>query len=329
MKRKARPELVRLQDSVSYFSNTTSKNRKDIPNRSEHFGQLYVRMFIDDVRLSIMPTGRVSNRQFSISLEPQDAEISRVIEEAFSLGEYHHDLASAIRDFVAECATELLLWDTSTYEIVFLAEKEGGKRVGFELSHIRPMTLFRKRNTLVQEVPDEIAIKFGKPHQIELKPERLVTFKLPNAFRNRMDDLISSLASLSSPIVPDFYMNELASEQRKTPYDMKTHRHMRIVALASTTRLFGWNARSLFQQETLEYYLIHRILLFERFKIELRDTIVDTLNQGIKNAGKQLGFGAKVVLGGFPTLADVEAAFRHLQKGDATFTSILEPFRLY
>ncbi len=122
-------------------------------------------------------------------------------------------------------------------------------------------------------------------------------------------------------------MNELVSEQKRTHYDVKAHIHMHNVALANSTKLFGWNARLLFQGEALEYYLIHRNLLFERFKIELRDSIVKTLNEGVKHAGSKLGFTNEIVITGLPTINDVQTAFEHLQKGDASFEEILAPFQ--
>src|SRR5208337_4313626 len=46
----------------------------------------------------------------------------------------------------------------------------------------------------------------------------------------------------------------------------------------------GWNVRQLFEDDMLEYYILHRRLLFEKFKIELRQSILATLNIGLGRA---------------------------------------------
>jgi len=330
MKRKRRTNLERSQDSVAYVPDAVLKNRTNISNRSEYLDKFYARMFIEDVKLGIMPFGgRTSKNQFLVSLEPSNSEAQQIVEAALSPGEYRNGLTSEVCDFVAQCAVELLLFDTSTYEIVYLSEEEAGKLVGFEFVRINPITLFRRGNVLRQVLPDELATKLGKPGYTEFKPERILVFKLPTNIQGKIGPLMKSLAVLSPPTMPDFFMNELASGSRDTPYDAKAHIHMHKVALANATKLFGWNARLMVLGESLEYYFVHRSLLFEQFKIELRETILETLNEGVNRAGGQLGFQAQIRVTGLPSMIDVSTAFDHLQKGDIPFVDILEPFRGY
>ena len=126
---------------------------------------------------------------------------------------------------------------------------------------------------------------------------------------------------------PDFFMKELATGFRKTPYDVAKHYHLRNVALAKITKDFGWDARNSFEKEALEYYLLYRYLKFEKFEIELRDTILNTLNAGLELIGKQLGFDTKILVNGLPTLDTVQTSYSHLQRGDVTFREVLEPFQ--
>jgi len=121
-------------------------------------------------------------------------------------------------------------------------------------------------------------------------------------------------------------MEDLAAGTKRTSYDTKAHIYTHSVALASACKLLGWNARQLFQKEALEYYLIHRELSFEHLKIELRDGILQTLNEGIERAGKVIGFSGRIEIEGLPTIRDVESARNHLEAGDLPFNKILEPF---
>jgi len=327
MRRKRKEELERSQKSVSYIPDDILKNRTDVANRAKYYDKFYPHMFIEDVKLRIMPIGgRASKKEFNISLEPPDTEVQKIVENAISPDRYHHDLAGIICDFVSDCAVNLLIYETVTYEIVYLSEPKNGKIVGFELVQINPFTLVQRGNSLSQFLPDEHAKQLSERRCIELKPERILTFKLPVNIQGKMDQIMESMRILSLTS-PDFFMKELAAGFRKTLYDVTTHYHLRNVALAKITKDFGWNARNSFEKEASEYYLIYRYLKFEKFRVELRNGILDTLNAGLQLVGKQLGFKTKILVNGLPTLDNVQTAFNHLTKGDIPFGEILEPFQ--
>ena len=121
-------------------------------------------------------------------------------------------------------------------------------------------------------------------------------------------------------------MKEMASRSIKTPYEVKTHIYNHKVALASYQDPWVECKTNLSRGKT-EYYLIHRSLQFEQFRIELRDTILENLNQSIKRARGQLGIDTQIIVNGLPTLSDVKIAYHHLQKADLRFAEILEIFR--
>lgn len=328
MRRKRQEKLERSRESASYTPDDVLENRTDIANRAKYYGKLYPHMFIEDVKLGIMPIGgRTSKKKFNILLDPPDPRAQQIIENAISPDRYHHDLAGIICDFIANCAVYLLIYETVTYEIVYLSEPKKGEKVGFELVQINPFTLVQRGDSLSQFLPDEKAKHLSKRRCIKLNPERILTFKLPTRFQGRMDQMMESLAILSVPTAPEFFMKDLDTGTRTVPYDVKTHLLMHNIALARATKSLGWNARLLFQQEALEYYLIYRNLLFEEFKIELRDEIMDTLNAGIECAGRQLGFNAKIIVSGLPSASEVQAAYKHLQEGDIPFGEILGTFQ--
>lgn len=331
MKRRGSTEYKRLQDSVYFIPDKDFRKNVPMTNRVNYFHELYPHMFVEDVKLGIVPIGgrTYSKKPFSVVLEPSNPDLEKVLTRALSKDDYPDRLPSEVCDFISQCAVELLLFDTSTYEITYLSKETDQKPVGFEFVHINPFSLTKIGNGLVQVLPSDLAAKLGRPTEIKLKPERILTFTLPSTYRAKMSELLELLSVLSTPTSPNFYMEELASGSLKTPYDVKAHILTHKVALAKAAKLSGWNARLLFQDTALEYYLIHRDLVFERFKIDLRDSILATLNEGIMRAGQQIGFTAKMVLSGLPTTADVETAYLHLQQGDVPFAEILETFRRY
>jgi hypothetical protein len=329
MKRKREEKLDRSQKSVWYMTDDLLKARTDVTDRAKYYGEFYPTMFIQDVKLRIMPYGgRISKKEFSILLDPPDPKIQKLIEEGISPNEYHHDLAGVICDFVADCAVNLLLYETMTYEVVYLSERKSGKYVGFELVQINPYTLVQHGNRISQLIPDERGIELSKREKITFEPERLITFKLPVSLQRKMDQIMESMVILSKT-TPDFFMKEMASGKRVTAYNVTTHNHLKNVALARITKDIGWDGRWSFDKDALEYYLIYRRIRFEKFLIELRDSIIKTLNATLELVGKQLGFTNRILINGLPTIDDVKAAFDHLSKGDIPFKDVLEPFQGY
>lgn len=328
MRRKRDPELERIQESVFYIPDATVAEDTRLRMREKYIDEYYPRLMIEDMKLGIMPIGgRADKKQFQVSVEPKNPEVKQTIEKALTLGEYHRDLASVVCDFVAGCAVELLIYEKATYEIAHLLETKSKELAGFELIHINPRTLIHREKELLQFVPTELADKLGKPQYIKLTPERIITFEIPPSYRAKVGKIMESLGVLGVHTMPEFVMRDITSGSRSTAYDTKHHIHMHNLALASVTKFLGWNARLLFQNEAMEYYLIHRSLMFERFKIELRDSIIKTLNEGIKRAGEQVGFIAEIVVTGLPTLNDVQTAYNHLREGDVPFGEVLEPFQ--
>lgn len=327
MRSKREDKLERSQQSVSYISDDILTTRTDVANRAKYYHEFYPHMFIEDVKFRIMPIGgRASKKEFNISLDPPDLKTQKIIENALSLDTYSHDLAGIIGDFVSDCAVNLLIYETVTYEIVYLSEPKNGKIVGFELVQINPFTLVQRGNSLSQFLPDELTKQLSERRLIELKIERILTFKLPVNIQGKMDQIMESMRILSLTS-PDFFMKELTAGFRKTSYDVTAHYHLRNVALAKITKDFGWDARNSFEKEASEYYLIYRYLKFEKFRIELRNSILDTLNAGLELVGKQLGFKTKILVNGLPTLDDIETANNHQTKGDIPFGEILESFQ--
>ena len=82
MKRKRKEELDRSQKSVWYMPDDLLKDRTDVADRAKYYHEFYPYMFVQDVKLRIMPIGgRVSKKEFSILLDPLDTKVQQLIEE--------------------------------------------------------------------------------------------------------------------------------------------------------------------------------------------------------------------------------------------------------
>jgi len=327
MRRPPEPELNRSQQSIFYYSDLAGREDPVLRARPDYFRQSYTHMLIEDVAASIMPIGgRSQNRPFRVLLTPADPKVEELIEGGIAHRDYNGDLAESVCDFFHECAQTIMAFGEAVYEIVYLSKPSDGTIVRFELGFIQPRTVMHRRGKLVQYVPLEAARRLNVPQYVQLLPERVLTFKPPAYVNDKLEHIMKCLSFLSTHMLPDFALPAMAGEIKSIPYDSSVFLRSQKLALADAGKLIGWNARGIVEGEVLEYYWLHRQLIFERFKIELRDTILRTLNEGLELAGRDVGFSGQLKFEGLPTLDDVKDAEAHLAAGDMPFKEVLKPF---
>jgi len=116
------------------------------------------------------------------------------------------------------------------------------------------------------------------------------------------------------------------AKEHQTAFDMDEHRFAERLALAAAGKDIGWDARGEFQEDMLEYYEMHRLLHFEEFKIELRDSILQTLNAILERAGRMIGFSGRIMVEGMPDIKTAAAAQEKLANGSEYFPRIVARF---
>ena len=328
MKGRRASNLLNSRQSIFYYSDLVGQNDAVLSRRPDYLRRLYPSMLIEDVAYHMIPSSG-HNTAFRFTLEPMDAKAEKLIAAALNRNDYHKDLASATRNFLAQCAQTVMAYGEATYELVYLSNPDDGAVVEFQLAYIQPLTVMRRRDQLVQYVPAEVARARKGSQYIPLAPDRIIAFPLPASVQKGFGAMMEGLAFLSSHTIPDFAFQVGDDGSRQTPFDPAAHIHLEKQALAEAGKLIGWNARGLFREETLEYYDLHRALEFERFKIELRITLLEKVNEALTLAGQKVGFSGQLQITGLPTLKEVEAAQAHLSAGDRPFQEILKPFRMY
>jgi hypothetical protein len=124
-------------------------------------------------------------------------------------------------------------------------------------------------------------------------------------------------------------VEELSEPRKRVPFDVNAFIRAHRLAIANACKDLGWNARGVIEENSLEYYVLYRRLWFERFRVELRDHLIGTFNEGLACAGEKVGFAGQLTIEGVPTISDVEAAESHLAAGDIPFHDLIEPFTRY
>jgi hypothetical protein len=286
-------------------------------------------MLIEDIQTRIIPFAWGSGKEsFKIELAPTSKAVEAIVAAGLTTRDRgpYRELQSAVCDFVRECAQSVLTFGEAAYEIVYKSKPATQEIVGFELESIRPLTVKRRGQEFVQTVPQVIAERKGSPSRITLGADDVVVFQVPAQMRNYLEEVLDSLVVLSEKLMPEFALKSLAEAGSKYHYDSGDQVRAQKLALAEAGKGIGWNARGLFGDDMLEFYVLRRQLRFEHFKIEFRNSIVDRLNAALRIAGKRMGFTGQIQIDGLPKLSDVETAVRELEYGTKPFGEILKPF---
>ncbi|HEV2314774.1 MAG TPA: hypothetical protein VGR94_05675 [Candidatus Acidoferrales bacterium] len=327
-----RDRLESSQKTVWYYPEAPTITDPKVEKRYKYFELLQCHMLIEDVYTQVFPIGgRSKNEAFKVQLSPFSEPITQLVASALNSRDrgWRNELSASLADFFQDCSQSLITFGEVVYEIVYFSNPDDHKIVEFELQRVRPFTVKRQQGQLVQIVPREVVQKRGCSAFIVLPSERILVFRLASKLQQSLERTLDSLAVLSQKLMPDFALKDFPHSAQNYHYDSSNQVHSQKLALAEAGKAIGWNARGLFQEDVLEFYSLKRHLLFERFKIELRNSILTTLNHGLKLAGKEMGFSAEIIIEGLPTIDHVEKAESELESGTRPFAEIYKPFLIY
>ena len=321
--RRHKTHKLHRSQRVIYYLDDQDRRDPGLRRLPDYFSSLYPKMLLEDVGMFMVPvTGA------RVELVPSDQVAEQVVADAISLRDHGSDLSWAAHKFFNVCAQRIMAYGEAVYAIVYLSPAQDENPVDFDLVPIHPATVTRKKGTLAQYVPASQRQGPNAPEYIDLPPDQTAVFRAPDNLRPTISRTLAALASVGISNMPDWAMEELATSRRDIPFDGSAHRRAHGLAIAEACRDLGWDARSLNSEKAnvLEYYWLHRRLRFERFKIELREHLLGTLNEVLARAGREVGFAGQLMVEGVPSLEDVEAAESNLVAGNTSFNDLMDPF---
>lgn len=318
MKRQRR-ELKRLQHSVHMFSDIAGTRPP-----KEYGDTHYSRMLVEDAANGLVPYCDSSN--VAITLEPESPELEYLIGEGLDGEGYGPYLSDSVRRFLREAAQTVLSFREATYEIVFFSDPETEKLVTFGLSFILPWTLKRESDGWVQTVPPDYAERVKGKSQIHMPADSVLQLRLPNTIDRYFVPMMADLENLGRDMYPKFGMPVPGTPVRDIGFEFQEWRKGHNIAIAQATRDAGWNARNSFPEEMTEFYFVQRFLRFERFKLEIRASLMSQLNEMLRTVGDRLGFAAKIVVSGLPDAAQIDRSMEILESGAASFGDVMKPY---
>lgn len=318
--------LSRNQQSVSYYSDVLNSSDPILQKHPNYRGRHYPHMLVDDLTHGVFPY--VLKRDYTVKLETDHSSLKEIISFALNT-RYHYvgrSIKEAVRSFFEGVIQSLGYYGECIYEIVELLNPNTSQVEAITFSFIQPLTVFEKNGKWVQYIPVEVARERGIEQNIPLLKERLLVFNFPEKYQQNWMTRIESLANVSE-IVSPFGLPSLQNDPNKVPFDFLEHNKLREQIVAKLTSDIGWNMRKYPHDGMTEYYWFHRLLLFEKFKTELREYLLSTLNEGLIRVGQKLGMYGQIKVEGLPTVEEVEQAQLDLKRGNCTPKEILDQWQ--
>lgn len=331
MKYRRRKELRLNRQSAFWFRGEEAGSRPPRNSSPDYYESHFTRMLIQDVHNGVMPYSGMSKWHLAARVDPSNPEVEEIIEEAISDRDYRSSLYEVVAKFAQRCASWMMAFGRGVYEIAYLHNPED-KPVAFVLLHIPPRSIKAEGEKLMQYVPENVKRERNlSSGVIELTPENIVIFELPAYMRHDYDHMMNSLyAQGSIASMPDFVLPSMKGEIAPVPFDLNKFNRDQKMAVAEATKLIGWNARQIPDDMFItEYYYLHRFLLFEHFKLQIRESILSTLNGALARAGGVLGLTGQIVVEGLPILDTIQSAKQRLEHGGGKFGEIMKPFHPY
>jgi hypothetical protein len=322
-------ELRSTRSSLTYSpaaAVTESRLRERLQRHHGAPGTLYGYTFVEDAS-SLLPWGHGPDDGFTATITPSTPELDDLVRNALAGfdGVPPSRLEDGIRHHLQQAAHQLLFGE-AIYEIDYLTPSDvpGGQPVGFRIGLIYPPGSVQRvgvKRRYVQYVPAELggSDTIKKLHYRELIEQNLVILCLPWGRRRSLRHALSVLAAAGSP---------MGTEQRLRSTPQSDFDPMRFKArmaqeILSATKDLGWHGKYTFDNQMLPPYQVWRHLRFQRFKIELRDVILEGLTTALQRATGRLGEQVKLHVAGLLTSADIDRAESDLKTGSRNLAELL------
>ncbi len=255
-------------------------------------------------------------KDFDVILKPDLKEIEPVISQGLSRHPYPRRIKEAVCSFINDCAAQFLTHEEAVYSLKYTSGESG--IVELSLTLIDPFVVLKILNNFFRVIirgHDRYVKVIGIS---KLTKDSIVIFKPPKSVRTGLRNTKRNLVVLDSRRIPDWSLFTPA-------YSLEILKAQSLAVLEAT-RPLGWNARRTANEDITEYYYFDRFLTFEKFKIELRNSILETLNNMLNAISPTGMIAPEIIIKGLPSLEAVDEAREKLREGPTKFEEIIAPF---
>lgn len=292
-------------------------------------------MLNQDVNVSIMPyRNHDERREVSIvQLSSPNDLIEEDISLALSGNDYHrNNLEEAVSNFIKECASTIMHEGQAIYEIVHYTDEDTSEASFSKLEHVPNRNIKFLLGQPFQILPKLEDFEDKEPRFKRITKEKLVIFRMPKPYRTGYKVLQLQLDGVGKDGVQNLHIKMMEKASRKkhnalnSKIDIMDGYKIRDLAVLSATNSIGWNARDVPSKHLQEYFSLVRLLRFERFKLKLRNSILNIINNNLTRLVSDLAYDGKIEFHELPTEEDIQQAEKDLKEGNRQFNNIIDPF---
>jgi hypothetical protein len=295
----------------------------------------YDHMLNEDVNVSIMPYRNHDERRETsiVQLSSPNDLVEEDISLALSGSDYHrNNLEEAVSDFIRECASTIMHEGQAIYEIVHYKDEDTPETSFSKLEHVPNRNIKFFLGQPFQILPKLEDFEGKKPRFKRITKDKLVVFKMPKPYGAIHKSMRLQLDRIGNDGAQSLYI-KVMEEANKKKNNILNHKinvmdgyKFSDLAVLSATNSIGWNARDVPSKHLQEYFSLVRLLRFEGFKLKLRNTILNTINDNLTRLVSDPAYDGKIEFHGLPTEEDIQQAEKDLKEGSKRFNDIISPF---
>lgn len=294
-----------------------SKSFSSLGEEVQH--NLHLDMFLEDIRLWIMPIGGESDHvpNFSVEIDDRNSAEPRVIAILESLTRRYQQnwysqppLEKLLSDAVKAIALELA-WEGRSVHKIFWDKKNGIYR----LHRFAYQWLFRVFGRYIRILPQTHWHPDDKIYDVITEkdiwdivmPKKLGSYQ---GHRAMLKKLIRF-----TDLAPSFLIHKVNPYEWPKYFNAKHYAQETKIFVARATERWGWNQRDYNSENWNEFYGMYRSITLKWAQAYLREYIIKELNQLFQ----RLQIDAEIVVRGLPTAWEILKIRKQMCEGKISF----------
>jgi hypothetical protein len=239
---------------------------------------------------------------------------------------HYGDFDDQFSIFLSSVAGALARYGLAPYEVVSEIDPETNTRCVRCLEFLSPDSL---QYSLTGFYQYDSETRFPREQSVEgpvLIPYwKTMVFHLPYFRPSGWRSLVWSLAKLGGSTVPEFALSEIGRGTQSS-FEFERYKATKDIGIAKITKDFGWDARGLFHDQISEWYMLKRRLRYERFRVAIRNQIVQKLNECFGRTLPGFSSETEVIVENGLSLDLISKREQDLLQGGCDFNDILKEF---
>lgn len=298
--------------SIPYQTNTHE-------NREHHSS-----MFMDDFNQNIVPIYGSKYEVVQCTLEPVNEIFQKELSELLPSYQhrYNKDFKDIIFGTIQFIAQHLVHHGYLVLE--FVAQKDINEEVIYKLETVYGKEVKIEGDKVIQVIHDDAVehLKITEPIVIPIGKCFVIDFPKSLGGKKKYLKFLGEFKELGqqSPMM-SFFRNPLKGH---SGYDMTEHQRLHELELWRKSKVYNWHHRESSGKLFSGYYDIYRHLQFRKSKIELRNFVVEQLNEIISKLSEKFGDKSELKIEGLISSERIDETLKQWKTGELKPNSISE-----